>query len=84
MAFVGGLMGPYMRPIPVGAPAAMGVSLLIAFAVTPWAAARALRSRSSAGEDHAHEGTATRAYRWFMSALFARRAAWFLATSLCC
>jgi multidrug efflux pump subunit AcrB len=43
MAFVGGLMGPYMRPIPVGASAAMGFSLLVAFVVTPWAAVRMLR-----------------------------------------
>jgi len=43
MAFVGGLMGPYMRPIPVGASAAMFWSLLIAFIVTPWASVRMLR-----------------------------------------
>jgi multidrug efflux pump subunit AcrB len=36
MAFVSGLMGPYMRPIPVGASAAMLFSLLIAFIVSPW------------------------------------------------
>ncbi len=43
MAFVGGLMGPYMRPIPIGASAAMFWSLLIAFIVTPWASVRMLR-----------------------------------------
>ncbi len=43
MAFVGGLMGPYMRPIPIGASAAMAFSLAIAFIVTPWAAIRVLR-----------------------------------------
>ncbi len=43
MAFVGGLMGPYMRPIPIGASAAMLFSLLVAFTVTPWAALRVLR-----------------------------------------
>ena len=43
MAFVGGLMGPYMRPIPVGASAAMIFSLMIAFVVTPWASIRILR-----------------------------------------
>ncbi len=42
MAFVGGLMGPYMRPIPVGASAAMLFSLIVAFTVTPWAALRVL------------------------------------------
>ena len=45
MAFVGGLMGPYMRPIPIGASAAMFFSLAIAFIVTPWAAVRVLRWR---------------------------------------
>ena len=48
MAFVGGLMGPYMRPIPIGASAAMAFSLLVAFVVTPWAAVRLLKpARSS-------------------------------------
>jgi len=47
MAFVGGLMGPYMRPIPVGASAAMIFSLLIAFIVTPWAGVRLLKIRGS-------------------------------------
>ncbi len=37
MAFVRGLMGPYMRPIPVGASVAMIFSLLIAFVISPWA-----------------------------------------------
>ena len=39
MAFVSGLMGPYMRPIPIGSTAAMAFSLLVALIVTPWAAA---------------------------------------------
>jgi multidrug efflux pump subunit AcrB len=40
MGFVGGLMGPYMRPIPIGASAAMMFSLLVAFTVSPWAVRR--------------------------------------------
>lgn len=43
MAFVRGLMGPYMRPIPVGASAAMIFSLIVSFMVTPWAAYRFLK-----------------------------------------
>src|SRR5678809_1459527 len=43
MAFVGGLMGPYMRPIPIGSSAAMFFSLTIAFIVTPWASIRILQ-----------------------------------------
>ncbi|HIL07408.1 MAG TPA: efflux RND transporter permease subunit [Candidatus Latescibacteria bacterium] len=54
MAFVGGLMGPYMKPIPVGASAAMIFSLLVAFIVTPWAALRLLK-RSGYG-DHGDDG----------------------------
>ena len=36
MAFVSGMMGPYMMPIPVGASAAMVLSLAVAFIVSPW------------------------------------------------
>jgi multidrug efflux pump subunit AcrB len=67
MAFVGGLMGPYMRPIPVGASAAMLFSLAAAFIVTPWAAVRLLRSESP--HAHAPEGAATRLYRRAMAGL---------------
>jgi multidrug efflux pump subunit AcrB len=52
MAFVGGLMGPYMRPIPIGSGAAMFFSLAIAFIVTPWASIRILKwHRSSRGNE---------------------------------
>ena len=53
MAFVGGLMGPYMRPIPIGATAAMIFSLAISFIVTPWAAVRILQWRRSRRGDEA-------------------------------
>jgi len=36
MAFVSGLMGPYMSPIPINASAGMFISLIIAFSLTPW------------------------------------------------
>jgi len=72
MAFVGGLMGPYMRPIPIGASAAMVFSLLVAFIVTPWAAVRILKpGKHHAGE---REGFVTRAYRAFMGGLLHRPA----------
>ena len=38
MAFVTGMMGPFMRPIPFNAPIAMIASLVIAYMVVPWAA----------------------------------------------
>ncbi len=67
MGFVRGLMGPYMRPIPVGASAAMLFSLVVAFIVTPWAALRLLK-RESKGS-HGSEAFATRVYRKIMGRL---------------
>jgi multidrug efflux pump subunit AcrB len=88
MAFVGGLMGPYMRPIPVGSSAAMFFSLAIAFVVTPWASIRILRlgrkysspkmaTSSTQCKGHSHfyheEDFFTRLYRRFMGPLIDRR-----------
>ncbi|NKB71510.1 MAG: AcrB/AcrD/AcrF family protein [Candidatus Latescibacteria bacterium] len=73
MAFVGGLMGPYMRPIPVGASAAMVFSLLVAFIVTPWAALRLLRRGDGEGDEHGGEGLTVRIYRRAMAPLIAQR-----------
>lgn len=83
LAFVGGLMGPYMRPIPIGASAAMLFSLLIAFIISPWASYRTLRSEASGTEnhtgeqenEHGAEGWTTRVYRNFMNPLIASRIA---------
>ena len=87
MAFVGGLMGPYMRPIPIGASAAMFFSLLIAFVVTPWAAIRVLRWRNGekrlaqhgeihgAGSSAHEEDFFTRFYRRVMGPLLHNKAA---------
>ena len=47
MAFVGGLMGPYMRPMPVGASLAMLFSMIVAFVITPWAAYHLLKKQPS-------------------------------------
>ena len=43
MAFVSGLMGPYMSPIPINASMGMLISLTVAFSVTPWLALRLTR-----------------------------------------
>lgn len=67
MAFVGGLMGPYMRPIPVGASSAMMFSLLVAFIVTPWASVRLLKA---GGHDQGHqEDWSSKLYRRMMTPL---------------
>ena len=71
MAFVGGLMGPYMRPIPVGASAAMVFSILVAFVVTPWAFARLVRHKKIKGHgtETEKEDWSVRVYRRMMGPL---------------
>ncbi len=72
MGFVGGLMGPYMRPIPIGASAAMVFSMVVAFVVTPWAAHRILRKQAAepaAEAKHEKEDWTTRLYRRVMAPL---------------
>ena len=69
MAFVRGLMGPYMRPIPVGASAAMMFSLIVAFVVSPWAALRLLHHYADRPSGHEAEGWTTRFYRRLMNPL---------------
>jgi len=57
MAFVSGLMGPYMRPIPVGASAAMMFSLLVAFIVSPWLSYLVLKNvKHNTGEEEDEGG----------------------------
>jgi multidrug efflux pump subunit AcrB len=52
MAFVSGLMGPYMSPMPIGAAVAMGFSLIVALVITPYLAFRLI----SSGEDEDEDG----------------------------
>jgi multidrug efflux pump subunit AcrB len=75
MAFVRGLMGPYMMPIPVGASAAMLFSLLVAFVVSPWAALRLLGKHLGEAESTAQkkDGWTTTLYRRVMSPLIHSR-----------
>ncbi|HNX32312.1 MAG TPA: efflux RND transporter permease subunit [Holophaga sp.] len=59
MAFVRGLMGPYMRPIPIGASLAMLFSLVIAFVISPWASLKIFRKEAGlpgTGEGGPHPG----------------------------
>jgi multidrug efflux pump subunit AcrB len=72
MAFVGGLMGPYMRPIPIGSSAAMFWSLIVAFVVTPWASVRILRGRRRGGVHGEGRDAFTRVYRRAMQPLIER------------
>jgi multidrug efflux pump subunit AcrB len=53
MAFVSGLMGPYMSPIPINSSLGMALSLAIAFTVTPWLALKLMKSHGPGEAAHA-------------------------------
>ncbi|CAK0759038.1 membrane hypothetical protein [Gammaproteobacteria bacterium] len=75
LAFVAGLMGPYMRPIPIGSTTAMLFSILVSFTVTPWAAYRVLRQHLAHDHQSLHDETenwTTRFYRRIMNPLIRR------------
>jgi multidrug efflux pump subunit AcrB len=78
MAFVRGLMGPYMRPIPVGASVAMLASLAVAFIITPALAYRFLRHQGDGTVAHAAAADSSRfarLYRGLMTRLMDEPAA---------
>lgn len=52
MAFVSGMMGPYMSPMPIGASIAMLISLIIALTLTPYLGYMFLREKEKAGKEH--------------------------------
>lgn len=60
MAFVSGLMGPYMSPMPIGASVAMGFSLLVALVITPYLAFRLISTPED--EEENAEGEENSAY----------------------
>ncbi len=77
MAFVSGMMGPYMAPIPFNVPVAMLASLFIAYIFTPWAAYRFLpqHKNHSNGNSHNHsdnnqKGIIFKTYKSIFDAMF--------------
>ncbi len=56
MAFVTGLMGPYMSPIPINASMGMLISLAVAFVLTPWLTNKALASTAHQLHAAGHAG----------------------------
>lgn len=53
MAFVSGLMGPYMSPMPIGASIAMMLSLIVALTLTPYLGYIFLREKEKHGKEKA-------------------------------
>ena len=64
MAFVTGLMGPYMSPIPINASMGMLISLAVAFIFTPWLVNRALGGHFHSAEEK-EPATDGRVFRFF-------------------
>jgi len=89
MAFVSGLMGPYMRPIPINASVGMLLSLAIALIVTPWLSLKLLarHAPAPAAADGATPSASPRLQRFFSKLLHpflapergARRRGWLFA-----
>ena len=74
MAFVSGLMGPYMRPIPVNASIAMFFSLLVSFVVIPWfcrACYRTGTTMKGVDQEASEQGFMARLYRRLLTPLLA-------------
>lgn len=69
MAFVSGMMGPYMRPIPIGASVAMLFSLGVAFAFAPWLYAKVVERWPLKHCHNEREGLLDRLYRGLMKKL---------------
>lgn len=75
MAFVSGLMGPYMRPIPFNLPVAMVISTTLAITVVPYLGVRLIQvesqgdSDASEAENGAPQTRLYRFYRWLMQPL---------------
>jgi len=69
MAFVTGLMGPYMSPIPINASIGMLISLAVAIVVTPWLTYRLLRRKHEAGGRHGEPEGAGRLHGLFQRVL---------------
>ncbi len=83
LAFVRGLMGPYMRPIPINASAAMLFSLVVAFTISPWMAYRLFRKESKGGNNEPNgelpedaelpkENKISKLYSWIMDPMIKR------------
>ncbi len=70
MAFVSGLMGPYMSPMPIGASIAMMISLIIALTLTPYLGYIFLREKEKVGKAHKeHKMEDSRIYKIYAKSI---------------
>jgi multidrug efflux pump subunit AcrB len=79
MAFVSGLMGPYMSPIPINASFGMVISLAVAFIFTPWLTYKVLRNVAHhyvghGGDDDLKRSVSYRLFNHYMRPFLRRTA----------
>ena len=67
MAFVTGLMGPYMSPIPINASMGMLISLAVAFVITPWLALKFSGKHHAAAHEDEQETRTSRFFRKWLT-----------------
>jgi multidrug efflux pump subunit AcrB len=65
MAFVSGMMGPYMSPMPIGASIAMLLSLFVALTVTPYLGYHLLREKEEKNHKKEHDLSGNWVYRMY-------------------
>lgn len=73
MAFVSGLMGPYMSPIPINASMGMFISLIIAFVVTPWLANKLLANQEFHHEESSFDKRLYGLFKKYLSPYLSRK-----------
>lgn len=76
LAFISGMMGPYMAPMAFNVPISVGVSTLVAFLVTPWLAKKILKTSPANANTSADEENASPLYNFYhklLTPLFASR-----------
>ncbi|MCG6939035.1 MAG: efflux RND transporter permease subunit [Gammaproteobacteria bacterium] len=80
MAFVSGLMGPYMSPIPINASMGMLISLVVAFVFTPWLTnimlGRKQHHKAEEAEEAQQENTLLRFFGKVMTPFLGGRRGW--------
>ena len=72
MAFVSGMMGPYMSPMPIGAAIAMTFSLLIALTLTPYFGYKFLRFKENRSSDTEEKNASTGLHDTYIYKVYAK------------
>jgi len=70
MAFVGGMMGQFMLPIPLNVPVGLAVSLFVAYVFTPFLARKFIKNPNCADDYNIEQSKKRSILRWFFDKIF--------------